>query len=61
MQIAIRKEMSDWDSVVKLCSNQASKNPSYKPQLAPLAVEASINLGKWEQVGPWLDVLPEKH
>ena len=48
MQISIRKEMSDWESVMKSCNNQAAKNPNYRPDLAPLAIEASINLGKWD-------------
>jgi hypothetical protein len=40
MQITIRKEMSDWESVNKLCTNQLNKNPQYqyKVKLAPLAV-----------------------
>ena len=61
MQITIRKGMSGWESVIKLCVSQSSKNPHYRPQLAPLAVEASINLGKWEQVSTWIDVLSNKH
>ena len=61
MQLTIRKEMSDWESVMKLCVNQVNKYPAYKANLAPLAVEASINLGKWDQVRTWLPSMPENH
>ena len=57
LQITIRKEMSDWDSVIKLCSTQTNKNIGNKPKLAHLAIEASINLGKWDQVKAWLPSL----
>ena len=53
--------MSDWESVMKLCSNQFSKNQLFKSRLSPLAVEASINLGKWDQVRAWLPNIPENH
>ena len=53
--------MSDWDSVIKLCGTQSNKNISNKPKLAHLAIEASINLGKWDQVKSWLPSLPSKH
>ena len=61
LQITIRKEMSDWDSVIKLCSTQASKSSSNKSKLSHLAVEASINLGKWDQVQGWLSNLSPEH
>lgn len=46
---------------MKLCTNQAIKNPNNKSNLAPLAVEASINLGRWDQVKTWLSNMPENH
>lgn len=51
--------MSDWESVIKLCTNQSMKNPNptYKSNLAPLAVEAAVNLGKWDQASNWLDFM----
>lgn len=51
--------MSDWDSVIKLCTNQSMKNPNYKSNLAPLAVEAAVNLGRWDQANNWLDYMAE--
>lgn len=46
---------------MNFCSKQANINPTFKSNLAPLAVEASINLGKWEQVKIWLNNMPENH
>jgi hypothetical protein len=61
LQITIKKEMSDWDSVIKLCSSQSGKSQNNKSKLSHLAIEASINLGKWDQVKNWLPSLPSDH
>lgn len=53
--------MSDWESVVNFCNKLGSTNPIFKSNLAPLAVEASINLGRWDFVKVWLQNIPEDH
>lgn len=50
----MKKEMSEWDSVSNMCNKQLKTG---RNRLAPLAIEANINLGKWDQVKSWLPSL----
>ena len=38
-----------------------TRNQSNRGKLAHLAIEASINLGKWDQVQAWLPSLDVNH
>lgn len=48
-------EMGDWKLVLESCNKLIAEDKSKRKDVADLAVNATINLGKWDQAKEWIE------
>jgi hypothetical protein len=59
--IQLIREICDWKSINTIITKEISRPQTNHARFAYLAIEASIILGKWEQVKSWTQHLDEEH
>jgi FKBP12-rapamycin complex-associated protein len=48
-------EMGDWKLVLESCNKLIAENKDKRKDVADLAVNATVNLGKWDQAREWIE------
>lgn len=57
LELELKRDIFDWEAVNSMIQKQMNKPQANRNKIAHFAVEASINLGKWDQVQNWIPYL----